>query len=103
MELKLEEYVSCYRQWHRLGYRWPITDFVYLMKAIESLKGLDLFECRLRITIEGGGEAPEKYALRHSFRVGLAGRPRERPFDASRGLYRHSAEAVPLRGSLLSC
>ena len=59
MELKLEEYVSCYRQWHRLGYRWPITDFVYLMKAIESLKGLDLVECRLRITIEGGPKRPK--------------------------------------------
>ena len=29
---------------YRLGYRWPITDFAYLIKAIEALKGLDFFE-----------------------------------------------------------
>ena len=29
---------------YRLGYRWPITDFTYLIKAIKSLESLDFFE-----------------------------------------------------------
>jgi len=28
---------------YRLGYRWPITDFTYLVKAIRSLEGFDFF------------------------------------------------------------
>ena len=29
---------------YRLGYRWPITDFEYLIKAIESLDTLGFFD-----------------------------------------------------------
>ncbi len=29
---------------YRLGYRWPITDFAYLIKAINALESLDFFE-----------------------------------------------------------
>ncbi len=29
---------------YRLGYRWPITDFVYLIMAINALKSLGFFE-----------------------------------------------------------
>ena len=29
---------------YRLGYRWPITDFDYLIRAIKSLDSLDFFD-----------------------------------------------------------